>query len=105
MNTEINLLFKISLSIKMIHKTLNAGQFNCKTTHPFGPCTVTDASRFFSDNFKYAPCWFLASIHSLAATQFPRQTQSCRRAKVQTDGLCPLALIDTAMIRRKAQNS
>lgn len=59
MNTEINLLFKISLSIKTIHKTLNAGQFNCKTTHPFGPCTVTDASRFFltTSNMLHVGFW------------------------------------------------
>lgn len=44
--------------------------------------------------------WFWACSDSLAATQFARQGQSCRRVKAQTDGLCHLMLILLKMIRR-----
>lgn len=43
---------------------------------------------------------FWAGSDSLAATRFARQGQSCRRAKVQTDGLCHLTLILPMVIRK-----
>lgn len=51
---------------------------------------------FFSSSLS----WFWAWSDSLAATQFARLGQSCRRVKVQTDGLCHLTLILLMMIRR-----
>lgn len=49
-------------------------------------------------DLSFFPFW--SDTDSLAATQFSSQGQSCRRARVLTDGVCHLALIPLKMIRK-----
>lgn len=76
------------------------------TDHRFGQKRKKKKAKFERNacaqyNFFYPSLsWCWACSDSLAGTQFARLGQSCRRVKVQTDGLCHLTLILLMMIRK-----